>query len=459
MKSALLTGGLYKLIALPLILTAILLTYFFDHALIATFKFSYLLLFAIVMLVITPYGKIRLTHAQSKQKTLNIWVWFGLILLLQIVLGLLFISIYLSFFNQVPPTLTLNIQQLHPGKLTLQALLFDWGLYPWTLFALVGIALGYAHYRQQQPGLLHGALQLTFAKPVIDSLLIPATDFLVRFANLFCLTVIISVAIIQITHNVSTLIGLSNIQYFSFRSLLLPIFLYWLVSNKTFHKLMIKSSRRQIPLGIIIIGFSLFAIVFFIALHSLIEWFLTHYPRTLDSPYTLHPFKQQAWLRYWQILVWVWWLACTPLVGSLFARISHGRRIREIALGIMILPLIIAIVLLSLPQHNITLPTDNIILNLILAGFSLVIVYFIFNKPTDYARIDMGMLPLTDKTYLRRPGKTIHNLLQGVATLLGFFMIAWLLIIPILGLIAALPLLIPIIFVLLSFMLSLGMEY
>ena len=45
------------------------------------------------------------------------------------------------------------------------------------------------------------------------------------------------------------------------------------------------------------------------------------------------------WLGAWTVFYWAWWIAWAPFVGLFVARISRGRTIREVILGVMLIPL------------------------------------------------------------------------------------------------------------------------
>lgn len=45
-----------------------------------------------------------------------------------------------------------------------------------------------------------------------------------------------------------------------------------------------------------------------------------------------------AWQGEWSVFYWAWWISWSPFVGTFIARISKGRTIKEIALGVLIIP-------------------------------------------------------------------------------------------------------------------------
>jgi len=49
--------------------------------------------------------------------------------------------------------------------------------------------------------------------------------------------------------------------------------------------------------------------------------------------------KARRWQGAWTLFYWAWWVAWAPFVGLFIARISKGRTIRELILGVMLIPL------------------------------------------------------------------------------------------------------------------------
>jgi choline/carnitine/betaine transport len=48
----------------------------------------------------------------------------------------------------------------------------------------------------------------------------------------------------------------------------------------------------------------------------------------------------RSWTRDWSLTYFLWWIAWTPFVGVFIARISHGRRIRDFVLGVVVVPVL-----------------------------------------------------------------------------------------------------------------------
>lgn len=60
----------------------------------------------------------------------------------------------------------------------------------------------------------------------------------------------------------------------------------------------------------------------------------------VDKSFDLYLYgKAQRWQGAWTLFYWAWWVAWAPFVGLFIARISKGRTIRELILGVLLIPL------------------------------------------------------------------------------------------------------------------------
>lgn len=76
--------------------------------------------------------------------------------------------------------------------------------------------------------------------------------------------------------------------------------------------------------------------------------YLSALPQRTFNMYLYENDKTQAWLSGWIIFYWAWWIAWTPFVGMFVARISKGRTIKELVLGVLLVPLGFALVWMSI---------------------------------------------------------------------------------------------------------------
>lgn len=59
--------------------------------------------------------------------------------------------------------------------------------------------------------------------------------------------------------------------------------------------------------------------------------------RALETGRSAAP-AERAWLGEWTVFYWAWWVSWAPFVGLFIARISRGRSVRELLLGVLLCP-------------------------------------------------------------------------------------------------------------------------
>jgi choline/glycine/proline betaine transport protein len=109
--------------------------------------------------------------------------------------------------------------------------------------------------------------------------------------------------------------------------------------------------------------------------------------------------KSERWLGLWTVFYWAWWISWGPFVGMFIARISKGRTVRQLVMGVLLIPL----------------------------GFTLAWLSIFGNTALDLV-INQGAVEL-GKTALEQPSMSIYQLLEhfpaakiviGVAVFVGF---------------------------------------
>ena len=60
---------------------------------------------------------------------------------------------------------------------------------------------------------------------------------------------------------------------------------------------------------------------------------LTIVPNFLKMNWWTDPFTDSVFFRDWTVFYWAWWIAYAPFVGLFVTRISRGRTIRQVILG------------------------------------------------------------------------------------------------------------------------------
>jgi len=221
--------------------------------------------------------------------------------------------------------------------------LFHWGLHPWAIYAVVGLALAYSSYRKGREGgfsaafapLLRGRRAKGAAR---------AIDVLAIFATIFGSAVSLGLGAAQMNGGLTQLFGTSTgpgVQI----TIIVVLTLCFVVSAISGIERGVKwLSNTNMVLAL--------ALLFFLFVVGPTVYILDLIPNAAGDYLAALPgmsvrtgaFGGGDWLSGWTIFYWAWWISWTPFVGAFLAKISRGRTIREFVVGVMLVPTLVSLV-------------------------------------------------------------------------------------------------------------------
>lgn len=310
-----------------------LIHFYFDGLWIATL--------CAFLLVITPLGNRRLAHNTSDVTTrLPIPQWLFCIALFELSLfgvfwGICYVAGIAFPINTTP----------HPYLFSqsLQTELFQYGLFPWSLYAVITVGMGILAYRQQ-----HNAYFSNLFRPLIktdlQSALSLVTNVGARRATLFGIG--FTLMFLPILMASLLLSPEKHIAHgFQIVALLLTLLLFFSTFSDTVKEYVMRLFSRHIPTFLSLPVFCMILALILVVLSAMIAGIT---PKN-DQP---TPLFIQNWIDYhwqtaWMILSITWWITLTPAICAYLVRISRGYRIRDVILAIMLLPSITAFLFYS----------------------------------------------------------------------------------------------------------------
>jgi choline/glycine/proline betaine transport protein len=113
-----------------------------------------------VWLALGPFGRVRL-GADDEKPEFGRLAWFSMLFSAGMGIGLVFWAVAepIEHFTTTPPGFA---EGLNESRIAMAVTIFHWGLHPWALYAVVGLALAYFGFRRGMPlgfrSLLHPLL-------------------------------------------------------------------------------------------------------------------------------------------------------------------------------------------------------------------------------------------------------------------------------------------------------------
>ncbi|PIZ04176.1 MAG: hypothetical protein COY58_05860 [Gammaproteobacteria bacterium CG_4_10_14_0_8_um_filter_38_16] len=288
--------------------------------------------------IFSRYGKQRLAHnADDIAIRLPLSQWLFCIVLLQ----LTFLGVYLGIATISGNILTVNTH-IRPYLFleSLSTQFFASGLFPWAMYAVIAAGMGLIGYKQQTNAyfstllepLTHHQAQQTWGL-IINTGMRRATLMVVGITLMFMTILLISLVL---PPNVHLPNGFQSITIFS--TLILIVFTF----TKAMKRYITRIFSHRVPTAI---GFPIFCAALALLLLFVIISMSAISSQALvqNIPSLITNWINLNWNRLWILFSGMWCAALTPLVCSYIARISRGYRIRDIILGVLALPILMAL--------------------------------------------------------------------------------------------------------------------
>ena len=221
-------------------------------------------------------------------------------------------------------------------SLGMAATIFHWGLHPWAIYAIVGLALALFAYNKGLPLSVRSIFY-----PILGDKIWGwpghVIDILAVFATLFGLATSLGLGATQATAGLNFLFDVPNTEMTKV-ALIVVITMAAITSVVLGVEAGVKRlSELNMILAIILLGFIIavgptmaIATGYFTNLVS----YFQHLP-ALSNPFgrTDANFSQG-----WTSFYWAWWISWSPFVGMFIARVSRGRTVRQFLICVLLIP-------------------------------------------------------------------------------------------------------------------------
>ncbi|MPW27084.1 BCCT family transporter [Alkalibaculum sp. M08DMB] len=301
------------------------------------FGWLYLLSVAIFIIVaawiaISPYGKIILGKDDDKPEFSN-FQWFSMLFGGGMGIGLVFWSVAEPIMHYSSPPFG-DSATPEAMRIAMQTTFFHWGIHPWVIFAIGGLALAYFQFRKNLPFLISSA----FYPLIGDKIYGPVgktIDILAVFATIFGVATSLGLGSSQIANGLEYIWGIKSTPLTISLIIAVMTVIFTLATVSGLHKAMQAAANLKIWLSI---AFMVFIFTFggMVSILNNITGSIGDYLQNIVGQ--TFWMGNISWLNGWTIFYWAWWIAWAPFVGQFVARVSKGRSIREFIFAVSLLP-------------------------------------------------------------------------------------------------------------------------
>ena len=284
----------------------------------------------LLLIAISPAGKIRLGKENKPEHSL--WAWTAMLYSAGMGAGILLRAVQEPVFMQQSPPYQ---SQLPPEILALEFTFYQWGFIAWAFYGLFAMIIAYALFVAKRRVKISSAVESVISNGIARN----GIDIMTILTTVFGLIAAIGLGAAQIHGGINHLTA-------SVSGIWLPLALACCISGLAFI-----SAWKGVNRGIkvlskynIVITLLLLAYIFSFSDPMAIfrnfglalgNYILDFIPLSLALP----PFDPGiGFLTDWTFYYWAFWLAWAPFTGIFIARISRGRTLRQLLLGVMFIP-------------------------------------------------------------------------------------------------------------------------
>lgn len=291
-------------------------------------------------LAFSRFGHIKLGPDDSEPE-FNTIAWVSMLFSAGMGIGLVFFGVAEPVIHFMAP-LQAAPETVAAAREAMRLSIFHWGLHAWAIYAVLGLALAYYHFRHNQPLAIRSTLQPLLGKHTHQW---PGklVDVLAVLGTLFGLATSLGLGASQINAGLAELFGVAM----STNTQVIIIVVITFCATASLVMGLKKGIRRlsefNMLLALLLMGFVLFTGPTAALLRGLPDHLGNYLQGLPGLSLSTHPFRTLEWQKSWTIFYWAWWLSWSPFVGMFIARISRGRTIRQFVLGVLVIPTLLSL--------------------------------------------------------------------------------------------------------------------
>lgn len=300
-------------------------------------------LFFVIWVAFSRFGTLKL-GADHDKPDFSYGAWAGMLFSSGIGISLLYFAASepIDHLYHPPEGIAGSAQA---ARQALQLTFLHWGVHGWAIYALVGLAVGYFAYRHRQPLALRSALLPLLGERWVKGGAGHAVDCFGIFVTLLGLVTNLGIGALQVSSGIEYLTGIEH----SKTTLLVVLLVMSLVATLAAVSGIEKGIRRLSNLNIVLFSSLLLFVLVCGSTLELLNGFVQNLGDYLNGlvlkTFDLYVYtgggagKSEEWLGLWTLFYWAWWISWAPFVGMFIARISRGRTVRELVMGVLLIPL------------------------------------------------------------------------------------------------------------------------
>ncbi|GGM57452.1 choline transporter [Longimycelium tulufanense] len=303
-------------------------------------------------LAFSRYGRIPLGQ-DDEQPEFRTISWIAMMFAAGMGIGLMFygVSEPLSHYMSPPPG-TVDAQSPAAVQTAMSTTLFHWTLHPWSIYAVVGLAIAYGTFRRGRSQLISSAFAPLFGTRRSEGPAGKAIDVMAIFATVFGSATSLGLGALQIGSGLKSAGWITSDVGTGLLVVIIAVLTMAFVASAVsgVAKGIQWLSNINMVLAIMLALF-VFVVGPTVLILNMVPTAIGDYFRDLAGMAARTAATggdaTAKWLAGWTVFYWAWWISWTPFVGMFIARISRGRTIRQFVVGVIMVPSVVSLIWFS----------------------------------------------------------------------------------------------------------------
>ncbi|WP_019594204.1 BCCT family transporter [Thioalkalivibrio sp. ALM2T] len=298
-------------------------------------------------LIVLPIGRIRIGGQDAKPE-FSVISWFSMLFAAGMGIGLMFWSVAepVGYFTEWFGTpLGIEGGTEESRQAALGATMYHWGLHPWAIYAVVGLALAFFTYNKGLPLTIRSAFYPLLGERVWGPIG-HVIDTLAVLATMFGLATSLGLGAQQAASGMEFLFGIDsglNTQV----AIIIGVTIIALLSiMRGIHGGVKLLSNINLLFAALLLLFVMIAggvLAFLSNIGTTVTGYVQYFI-PLSNPVGR---EDETFYHAWTIFFWAWWISWSPFVGMFIARVSRGRTVRQFVTAVLLVPTLVTVVWMS----------------------------------------------------------------------------------------------------------------
>ncbi|MCM3413149.1 BCCT family transporter [Metabacillus litoralis] len=286
-------------------------------------------------LMFSKYGKIRLGK-ETDRPEFSTGSWLAMLFGAGTGIGIVYYGVAEPVLHYTSPPVG-DGYNAAAAETAMEYSFFHWGLQPWGIYAVIGLAFAFFQFKKGLPASVSSAFY-PILKEKIYGPIGKIIDILAIIATVFGIATSLGLGTMQITAGLNHLFNVPDTLSVQLTVIAVATILYMISISSGIGRGIKILSNTALLLSLAIMGIIIVLGPTTSIFNTLVDSTGGYISNWINMSLGLEPFGDATWLHGWTLFYWAWWIAWAPFVGLFIARISKGRTISEFIFGVLIVP-------------------------------------------------------------------------------------------------------------------------